>query len=115
MGPRNKKWCQTDVLAAIQVAVPGFIHDCGATRNNPVYVPGSLLDEYCMAVNGRKTNLLRTGQYKICRSLKYHVIDDVLNNLSVRTTKIESNNNTTTTEHRCSEPVLVKIKKTRAR
>ena len=99
MGRRNKKWCQTDVLAAIRVAVPRFIHDCGATRNNAVYVPGSLVDEYCMAVNGTKTNLIPTCQYKICRNLKYHVFDDVLNNnSSVRTTKIDSNNNTTTEE-----------------
>ena len=99
MGRRNKNWCKTDVLAAIRVAVPGFNHKCNtSTDHNAVYVPGNLLDEYCMAVNGTKTNLLRTGQYKICRNLKYHVIDETLNNLSMRTTKIDSNNNTTTKE-----------------
>ena len=83
---RNK--CNPVVLAAIKAAVPGFIHACTRSTHKAVYVPGSLLDEYCMAVNGTKTNLLCTGQYKICRNLKYHVIDETLNNLSVRTTKI---------------------------
>ena len=64
-----------------------------------MYVPGSLIDEYCMAVNGTKTNLLCTGQYKICRQLAVNVIKRKLNkNLSVRTTKIDSNNNMTTEE-----------------
>ena len=99
MGPRHKNWCQTNVVEAIQKVVPGFNHSCTSTSHKAVYVPGSLLDEYCMAVNGTKTNLLRTGQYKICRNLKYHVIKRKLNkNSSVRTTKIDSNNTTTTEE-----------------
>ena len=98
MGPRHKNWCQTNVVEAIQKVVPGFNHKCTSTDHKAVYVPGCLIDEYCMAVNGTKTNLLRTCQYKICRNLKYHVIDETLNNLSVRTTKIDSNNTTTTEE-----------------
>ena len=46
MGPRNKKWCQTNVVKAIQNANPGFKHTCSASRNNAVYVCGSLIDEY---------------------------------------------------------------------
>ena len=57
---RNK--CNPVVVAAIQAVVLGFTHKCTSTSHNEVYVPGSLIDEYCMAVNGTKTNLLRTGQ-----------------------------------------------------
>ena len=85
-------------MAAIQAVVLGFTHKCTSTSHKEVYVPGSLFDEYCIAVNGKKTNLLGTGQYKICHRMKNQVIDETLNNLSMRTTKIDSNNNTTTKE-----------------
>ena len=94
---RNK--CNPVVVAAIQAVVLGFTHKCNCTLHKEVYVPGSLLDEYCMAVNGTKTNLLGTGQYQICHNLAFNVIKRKLNkNSSVRTTKIDSNNNTTTKE-----------------
>ena len=100
MRQRNQKWCQTDVVTkAIQKAVPGFTHTCGTSRNNAVYVCGSQIDGYCMAVNGTTTDLLPTGQYKLCHQLAVNVIKRKLdNNSSVRTTKIDSNNNTTTEE-----------------
>ena len=99
MGRRPKNWCQIGIVKAIQDAVPGFTHKCTCTPHNAVYVPGSRLDEYCMAVNGTKTNLLCTGQYKICREMVVNVFDKTLNkNSSVRTTKIDSNNNMTTEE-----------------
>ena len=94
-----KNKCQPVVLAAIKAAVPGFIHSCTRSTHKEVCVPGSLIDELCIAVNGKKTNLLGTGQYKICHNLAFNVIKRKLNkNLSVRTTKIDSNNNTTTEE-----------------
>ena len=101
MRQRNKKGCQTDVVTkAIQKAFPGFIHTCSTSyRNNAVYVCGSQIDGYCMAVNGTTTDLLPTGQYKLCHQLAVNVIKRKLNkNSSVRTTKIDSNNNTTTEE-----------------
>ena len=100
MRQRNKKWCQTDVVTkAIQKAVPGFTHTCGTSRNNAVYVRGSQIDGYCMAVNGTTTDLLPTGQYKLCHQLAVNVIKRKLdNNSSVRTTKIDSNNITATEE-----------------
>ena len=58
----------------------------------------SLIDKYCTPVNGTTTTLIPTGQYKICRSLRYHnIIDTELNNLSLRINKI--NSNTTTEVH----------------
>ena len=69
-----KNKCKPFVVAAIKAAVPGFIHSCTRSTHKAVCVPGSLIDEYCMAVNGTKTNLLRTGQYQICHNLKYQVI-----------------------------------------
>ena len=61
---RNK--CNPVVVAAIQAVVLGFTHKCNCTLHKEVYsVRGSLLDEYCMAVNGTKTNLVPTGQYLI--------------------------------------------------
>ena len=78
MGPRQKNWCQTIVLKAIEAVVPGFEHSCTrGTCHKAVIVHGSTIDEYCTAVNGTstKTTLLPTGQYKICRNLKYHNID----------------------------------------
>ena len=98
MGRRPKNWCQIGIVKAIQDAVPGFTHKCTCTAHLAVYVRGSRLDEYCIEVNGRKTNLLPTGQYLICSRMKNQVIDDILNNSSVRTTKIYSNNNMTTEE-----------------
>ena len=95
--PKNK--CNPVVVAAIQVAVPGFTHICNCTSHKAVIVDGSWIDGYCTAVNGTKTNLLRTGQYQICHNLKYQVIKRKRKkNSSVRTTKIDSNNNTTTEE-----------------
>ena len=47
-------------------------------------------------MNGTTTTLIPTGQFKICHSLRYHIIDTELkNNLSMRINKIDSN---TTTE-----------------
>ena len=87
--PKNK--CNPVVVAAIQAVVLGFTHKCTCTSHKAVYVPGSLIDEYCIAVNGKKTNLLGTGQYKICHRMKNQVIDDVLNkNLSLRTSEKSS-------------------------
>ena len=60
-------------------------------------VCASPIDAYCKAVNGTTANLLPTGKYKICRNLSAHVIDK--KTLSVRTNKIDSNNNTTTKVH----------------
>ena len=72
--PKNK--CNPVVVAAIQAVVLGFTHKCTCTSHKAVYAPGSLIDEYCIAVNGKKTNLLGTGQYKICHRIKNQVIDD---------------------------------------
>ena len=73
MGRRPKNWCQIGIVKAIQAAVPGFIHSCTRTAHLAVYVRGSRLDEYCIEVNGRKTNLLPTGQYLICSRMKNQV------------------------------------------
>ena len=94
-----KNKCKPFVLAAIQVAVPGFIHSCTHSDHKAEIVCGSLIDDYCIAVNGKTTNLLPSGMYQICNRMKYHVIKRKLKkNSSVRTTKIDSNNNTTTEE-----------------
>ena len=61
MGPRHKNACQIGIVPAIQAAVPWFTHRCTGTSHKAVYVPGSLIDEYCMEVNGTKTNLVPTG------------------------------------------------------
>ena len=75
--PRKNR-CDPIVLNAIRAVIPGFNHSCTSTTHKAVFVCGSSIDEYCIAVNGTKTNLLPTGQYKICRSLKYHAIIDAM-------------------------------------
>ena len=74
--PRKNR-CDPIVLNAIRAVIPGFNHSCTSTSHKAVFVCGSSIDEYCIAVNGTKTNLLPTGQYKICHSLKYHAIDAI--------------------------------------
>ena len=73
----RKNHCESVVLEAIRAAYPAFKHKCTSTSHKAVFVCGSSIDEYCIAVNGTKTNLLPTGQYKICRNLKYHAIDAI--------------------------------------
>ena len=98
MGPRIKNWCQAVVLKAISVAHPAFKHSCSSSCSHKAsIVRGSLIDKYCTAVNGTTATLIPTGQYKICHSLRYHIIDTELNSLSVRINKIDSN--TTTKVH----------------
>ena len=97
MGRRPDNWCQIGIVKAIKKAVPGFNHKCTCTAHLAVYVRGSRVNQYCKAVNGTKSDLLPTGKYRICREMAVNVFDKTLNkNLSVRTTKIDSNNITTT-------------------
>ena len=99
--PRKNR-CQTIVLNAIEAAIPWFKHLCTRTSHKAVFVHGSMIDEYCTVVNGTstKTTLLPTGQYEICRNLKYHDIDTNTNtnNLTAAIPKngnaAASNNNT---------------------
>ena len=74
--PRKNR-CDPIVLNAIRAVIPGFNHSCTSTTHKAVFLCGSSIDEYCIAVNGTKTNLLPSGQYKICRNLKYHAIDAI--------------------------------------
>ena len=80
--PSNKlkKYCQIDVLEAIQVAVPGFKHSCPSctSRHNASIGRGSWIDKYCTTVNGTTTTLIPDQYYSICYRMKTQVIDKLL-------------------------------------
>ena len=108
MSPRSDKKCCIGAEEAIRHAhanhVPPIRHSChpGKTRPTADKIPGTQLTQYCSAVlQGTGVTplvLIPTKQYAVCREMRRRLIDTLLNNSSVRTTKIDSNNNTTTKE-----------------
>ena len=98
MGRRPKNWCQIGIVKAIQAAVPGSLINVLVllTWQCTCMVVGSM--NIALQKTERKTNFLPTGQYLIYSRMKNQVIDDVLNNLSVRTNKNDSTNNNMTTK-----------------
>ena len=96
--PRKNR-CETVVLNAIEAVIPGFKHkhSCTRTCHKAVVVLGCSIDEYCTAINGTvtKTTLLPTSQYKICRNLKYHDIDNMVRDPPPAGVGVTAGNNST--------------------
>ena len=108
MPPRSDKKCCIEAEQALRHAdlhhVPPIQHTCNDKKGQPTAdkIPGTRLTQYCSAVlQGTGVTplvLIPTKQYAVCREMRRRLIDTLLNNSSVRTTKIDSNNNTTTEE-----------------